>query len=238
MKKLIKQIFFFLIDCENYIFFKKRFSKFRGVYRTFNEALNSINNYSLKGYNNDTLIEYYKKKIINESNDIKEYEYPLLFWIEKIIKELKKENIKVFDLGGNLGLHYFKSFHYNTKSLEWKVCELEKFVELGQKEFTKDTLTFTRELAEANNKDIFFSSGSIQYIENFSLPSFLSKLQEKPKYILLARLPMQENSNSFVTLQNGGSTFYPQFVFNKKNFICEMKTVGYQMLDMWQSTFD
>lgn len=49
---------------------------------------------------------------------------------------------------------------------------------------------------------------------------------------------MQNSFKTFVTLQNGGSNFYPQYVFNRNDFIQGMSEIGYELIDDWRSRFD
>ncbi|MGJ0367745.1 hypothetical protein NG777_06530 [Aliarcobacter cryaerophilus] len=49
---------------------------------------------------------------------------------------------------------------------------------------------------------------------------------------------MQTARDTFVTIQNMGTTFSPQYVFNKNTFIQDMENIGYELIDEWRSLFD
>ncbi len=83
-------------------------------------------------------------------------------------------------------------------------------------------------------KDVLIGSGSIQYIENFSLKG----IKHRPRHVLLARLPVQNEYKKFITLQNAKSSFNPQYVFNKEEFISSFENIGYDLIDEWESLSD
>ena len=49
---------------------------------------------------------------------------------------------------------------------------------------------------------------------------------------------MQNNSKAFVTLQNSGSFYYPQVIFNKKDFLDFFKDLGFVLIDEWNDYVD
>lgn len=58
-------------------------------------------------------------------------------------------------------------------------------------------------------------------------------LAEKPQHLLINRLPLYDGEQ-FVTLQNGGQVFYPQYVFNQSDFINSLIDLGYELVDRWE----
>ena len=42
----------------------------------------------------------------------------------------------------------------------------------------------------------------------------------------------------FVTLQNGGLVYYPQYVFNHEEFIRAIAGEGYELVDFWDDNVD
>ena len=132
-------------------------------------------------------------------------------------------------------MHYFKyinnAIHNN---FNWTVIEVEKIALKGEEKFGNKNLSFVSSFKEIEGKDILISSGAIQYIENFSLNS----VNNKPKHILFSRLPIQDRYKTFVTLQNAKSSFNPQYIFNKKEFISSYENMGYTLVDEWVSLSD
>lgn len=218
--------------------YERRFSGecygwFRGVFESFEEAIQSAPKTKKIGYNNSELAEEYKVEL---KTKLEPYDYPVLFWL----KDLVKENVKIFDFGGNVGIHFYSYEKYISypPSLGWIVCDVPEIVKAGRKlaeEQGRAELVFTCSFEEANGTDIFIASGSIQYVESLSIS--LDKLSEKPKHLLLNRLPLYDGEQ-FVTLQNGGKVFYPQYVFNKKDFISSLQALGYELIDVWEDRAD
>jgi putative methyltransferase (TIGR04325 family) len=52
--------------------------------------------------------------------------------------------------------------------------------------------------------------------------------------VLVNRLPLYDGPR-FVTLQNGGPVFYPQYVFNRDEFIASVGAAGYELVDSWDN---
>ena len=235
MKKLFSKIKVFLNDIEIYIFFNKKYGSFRGIYKDFQEAKSKIPENIKNGYNNlDSAIRLLDW-VEESKKQIFEHEYPPFFWLNNIINSYNKTNIKIFDFGGAYGWHFSKVEKYSTNNNTiWTVCDVEEIIKIAKDKFENDRLKFTTNFEEVNKSDIFFSSGAIQYVEDFSLSNSLSKLQNKPKHILLSRLPMQDSVKQFVTLQNASSSFNPQYVFNRKDFISSLEDIGYELIDTWR----
>jgi putative methyltransferase (TIGR04325 family) len=55
--------------------------------------------------------------------------------------------------------------------------------------------------------------------------------------VLINRLPLYEDA-PFVTLQNGGSVFYPQYVFNRDEFVGSLDAAGYALVDLWNDPLE
>lgn len=218
--------------------YERRFSGdcyacFRGVYDNFEQAISSAPKTKKIGYNDCELAEEYQVEL--KTTNLRSYDYPVLFWLNQLLKE----NVKVFDFGGNVGIHFYLYEKYISYplGLEWLVCDLPEIVYCGKDIAEKEEkqLIFTCEFEQANKADIFLASGSIQYVECLSVS--LSKLSNKPQHLLINRLPLYDG-DKFVTLQNGGKVFYPQYVFNKKEFIDSLENLGYELVDIWEDLVD
>lgn len=219
--------------------YERRFSGecyacFRGVYDSFEQAILSAPKTKNIGYNDSEAAEEYQTELKNTK--IRSYDYPVIFWL----KELLKDNLNLFDFGGNVGIHFYLYENYINypKHLKWVVCDLPEIVHFGKEIAEREQRTelfFTCNLQEANKADIFLGSGSIQYVECLSVT--LSNLSTLPQHLLINRLPLYDG-DKFVTLQNGGKVFYPQYVFNKKQFIDSLQNIGYELVDIWEDLVD
>lgn len=211
---------------------------FRGVYETFEEAILSAPKTKSIGYDNSELAQEYQQSIELETT-VQSYDYPVMLWLNSIFS-INSINISIFDFGGNVGIHFYAYEKYINypEHLKWIICDLPEILKAGKEIAERRKrlkLLFTDKFEEASGKDIFLASGSIQYVENLS--SSLCALPEKPKHLLINRLPLFEGSQ-FVTLQNGGKVFYPSYVFNKNSFIDSLNKLGYEMVDIWEDRVD
>jgi hypothetical protein len=257
MKRLIKRIplitkLRWLIKEKEYKLKEKEYKQkfatdlyggFWGVFETFEQAQQASPPTKSIGYNNPDLAKEYQEMLENENwensgRTIRSHDYPVLFWLQSIFIQ-SETNPTIFDFGGNVGIHFYTYSKYlkYPENLHWTVCDLPEITKAGRKVAEKrniNSLTFTNSFEEINHKSIFIASGSIQYEGNLS-----NKLDHsnKPNHILINRLPLY-NGKQFVTLQNGGKVFYPQFVFNKTEFIESITSIGYELIDVWQDNVD
>lgn len=212
--------------------FASSYGSFYGVYSDFDEASRQ-SPISRIGYDNDETADRCLENNSRLLLQIRETEYPLFFWLNKVLEETRP--CKVLDFGGNLGSHFFKFKEVAAHpDLYWNVYDVEKIITLGRQTYEDERLSFIEDHAGLTEIDVFMASGSIQYVEDFHL----SDLSCKPKYLLFARLPLHVKQKKFVTLQNAISSFNPQYVFNRDDFIREMTDQGYILIDEWKSHYD
>jgi putative methyltransferase (TIGR04325 family) len=214
---------------------KDGYSGFKGVYKTFEQAIEDAPKNKFIGYDNEALAQEYKDEI-KVSIKVMTYDYPILFWLKSIFSE-DALALKVFDFGGNIGIHFYSYLNYLSYPIDlvWRVCEVPAIARAGKELAERRAcrnLEFTGCFDEASGADIFLASGSIQYVQ--SLAKSIENLSKKPTHLLLNRLPLHDNADQFVTLQNGGQAFYPQYVFNKAQFIKSFSSLGYDLIDIWE----
>ncbi len=212
--------------------FLKKHGQSYGVFDNFSQAKLAINEKNI-GYNNDDTLQRVSKANADLTKQIREFEYPIFTWLNKILSQ--KEHVNIIDFGGGLGQHYFNfkkvAIHTN---FTWNVVDVEKIVAYGQ-EFYKDekALKFVQDIDLIKNVDVFISCGSMQYVENFNFA-----FSNLPKHILFERLPLQENHKTFVTIQNANSSLNPQYIFNKDEFLKPFLGGGYKLVEEWASRYD
>jgi putative methyltransferase (TIGR04325 family) len=209
---------------------------FWGVFETFEEARQMAPETKTIGYDNLELAQYYKQTL-EQQPGVASFDYPVLFWLNLLFGI---GCTQIFDFGGNVGTHYYAYSKYLTypKDLKWVICEVPAIIQIGQeiaKIRTVQELDFTTRFEDADNSNVLVASGSIQYVEN--LAHTLSGLKKKPEHLLINRLPLYDGEQ-FVTLQNGGKVFYPQYVFNKAEFIGNLENLGYELVDVWEDRVD
>jgi putative methyltransferase (TIGR04325 family) len=240
MKGILRSIFRTFIDVYRTYRFptKHGYSFFKGVYETFDEAIASAPKNKHIGYDNKELAQDYKDEL-KASIRVRTYDYPILFWLNSIF-DRDDSILNVFDFGGNVGIHFYSYLKYLNylSNLTWRVCEVPAIADAGR-ELAKykacQNLVFTCCFEDASGADVFLASGSIQYVK--SLSESIKSLSKKPSHLLLNRLPLHDK-DQFVTLQNGGQVFYPQYVFNKSQFIESFLSLQYDLIDIWEDKED
>jgi len=214
MKLFIKYLINILIDVYRIFNFRKSHGSFLGVYKNFQEASQKFSGINF-GYNNDQSSQRLLIRCKEISKKIQQHEYPLFLYLSIILNE--KKLFEIFDFGGALVVHYLNfikfSNHYN---FNYTICDVEKIIEKARFEFKQyNNLYLTSNHNDLENKDIFISSGCLNYVDDFSI----AKINNKPEHVLLARIPIQNIVPTFVTVQNARSSFNPSYVFNRDEFI-------------------
>tara|TARA_R110000851_G_scaffold302714_2_gene460057 strand:- start:38831 stop:39619 length:789 start_codon:yes stop_codon:yes gene_type:complete len=211
--------------------FSHRTNSFRGIFNSFESALASAPETMVKGFD----VKEFEGYFDNRRNKLFLYDYPILFWMDKILSSRSR----VFDIGGNTGVHFigYRSYLKEWENIKWDVCEVPVVVEAGkdfaEREGYSERLNFTDDLNNADGADLLLSLGTIQYIENPSLPDLLASLENAPNHLLLGKLPLYDGKR-YVTLQNGGVHFVAQQVFNRDEFLGSLEKLGYRVIDEWQ----
>jgi putative methyltransferase (TIGR04325 family) len=203
---------------------------FSGVYKNTSEAMAAIPAGALVGQDNEEIAARHA----SETQRLWPSDYPVLFWL----KSLLHENSRVFDFGGAAGISFYsfeKYLHYPSGS-SWIVCDVPEVAAKGE-ELARTRgavgLSFTTEFGRANDADVLFASGSLQFIEE-PLSSLISKLEKQPRHLLINRTPFCDTPD-FVTLHNTGPTICPYRIRNLSDFIAGLEGIGYSLLDSWQT---
>lgn len=205
---------------------------FRGVYRTFAEAQASAPSSRPLGYDHEGPAQMYRERLERVyTND-----YPMLLWLGRILAE---EGIqRVFDFGGHVGVARYSFSRYLAfpAELHWTVCDVPAVAQAGTalaRERGPKGLTFTTQLADAEGADVFFASGSLQYVET-PLAAMLQGLAHPPRHLLINLLPLHP-SQECVTLQSIGTAFCPYAVFHREAFVRQLTLLGYTLVDAWDN---
>jgi putative methyltransferase (TIGR04325 family) len=207
-----------------------RFSHFRGIYESFSQAEEAAPRKARIGYNHEDLARKYQAELYLELDNS---EYPVLYHLDRILTN----DCTVLDFGGNVGIHYLRCRKYvSAANPRWIVCDVPEITNVGQKICVGlSNIAFINDIEEFNETkiDIFLASDSLQYVESQGL--LLPRLIDKgirPRHILIDQLPLYDG-RKFVTLQNGGPVYYPQYVFNRDEYITTFTRLGYELVDSW-----
>ena len=162
-------------------------------------------------------------------------DYPVIFWLGRLLASCST----LVDFGGNVGMAYYAYQKYLSypPHISWLVYDLPEIVAAGrsvrQSEGAPLALSFTDKIADIDGSDVFLAAGSLQYIPD-SLPELFGKLQNRPKHLLINKLPICECA-SFVTLQSTGTGFSPYQVTNRHELLRQLSQLGYSVDDTWQN---
>jgi putative methyltransferase (TIGR04325 family) len=200
----------------------------QGVFQTFREARAAVPPWSLVGYDNQVIAKKYEYSL----DSVKPSDYPILFWLRPLLPEVRS----VFDFGGNLGLSYysFQKYLRFPADLRWVICDVPAVLEAGREvalQRNATNLEFTADFARADRCDAFISSGTLQYVEE-ELALLLSRLHDKPRHLLISRVPLSDHA-TFFTVQNIGDTRCPYRIANRQEFVASLQRLGYSLADTW-----
>ena len=157
--------------------------------------------------------------------------------IVRILSGLMGEVKTLFDLGGNVGYCYyqFRSEITYPPEFHWTVSDLPVVNKAGRKlarERGETQISFTDNRTDASGADVYLSTGTLQYLEK-PLAGLLEELKEKPRHILINRVPMT-NGDAFYTLQHTGHSILPYYYANHDRFVSSIEALGYKMVETWQ----
>jgi putative methyltransferase (TIGR04325 family) len=205
------------------------FRNYSGVYGSFAEASRSAPQTMPVGCDQPEYADHHVDRI----GHIHAYDYPVLFWLRPLLATVSR----VFDFGGNVGVHWYSYRPYVDlpAELEWTVCEVPTIVALGRSIAEReraDSLRFTDRFADAAGADVFLAAGALHYVDGPTIGQRLAALRERPKHLLLNKVPLGEGE-TFWTIQNARSTFLPCAIFNRGQFLDDIESAGYEIVDKW-----
>ena len=175
----------------------------------------------------------YLKVKIPEAETVRPGDYAALFYMQQFMPHIRS----VFDLGGNVGNLFYCYLNYlNFRSdFTWTVLDLPETMALGRQiatERKENRLRFTDQLNDADDTDIFMTSGSLQFFEQ-SLPSMIAGFPNRPAFVLVNREPLTGGPTT-ATVVDGETYRLPALLHNRDSIIQGMAALGYEMLGSWQ----
>lgn len=230
VRRVLRRAKRLIADSYKYLAF--RFAESRGVFNSFEEANAAAPRRRPLGYDNKDLARQYKD---NLTLDLQADDYPVLFHIDRILRNLTGAGT-VFDFGGNVGVHFLQTCKYlDLKNVRWVVCDVPAIAEAGRELCAgRPNIQFIDDIAQFHGTriDILLANDCIQYVE--SLEAFFALLNQptRPRHILLGNVSLHDGPR-FVSLQNGGLVYYPEYIFNRNDFIRDFVNAGYKLNDFW-----
>lgn len=200
---------------------------FWGVYSSFASAKNAIPTSANVGYDHPSPAQLYRDMIGRV--DIRDY--ALLFWLQRLLTK----DSRLLDFGGHFGIKYF-NFRNRLSQLPdqpWTIYDVPAVVAAGRQymeEQGEQGATFINS-TEGYSCDIFFASGSLQYLSH-SLSDELLNLASLPEHVLIGSLPVHHH-HGFFTLQNIGVAISPYQIFGFQELLDDMENLNYSLVDHW-----
>jgi putative methyltransferase (TIGR04325 family) len=202
---------------------------FSGVYMSFAAAEAAIPAGRNTSYDNPESAVF-----LGHKGSIRSSDYPVLFWMAQLLPD----NPKVFDFGGYLGISYY-SFNHRLNypaDLSWIIYDVPAVAAAGEKlaaENGPTNLSFTTSFARAEGCSLLLAFGSLQFPE-LTLADYLRQLTNRPRHILLNKLPLSEQK-TFYTLHNMGPALAPYRIANREEFLQSMASLDYEVVDSWEN---
>jgi len=197
------------------------------------------------GYSSDTIIEKVRSGALKVKNGEAVYErdsvvfnkvdmsWPLLSGLLWIAGQ-NENHLRVIDFGGSLGTSYYQNriFLKHLEELQWDIIEQDKFVDIGNREFKDDVLSFYYEkdlekLAETKKSNVMVISSSLQFLPDPY--DFIRKVSTlNIPYLIFDKIPFSINSddNNRLMLQKVPPKIYdasyPVWIFGLNNFLSKV----------------
>jgi len=142
--------------------------------------------------------------------------------------------ISVLDWGGGLGHYYvFARTLFPFLKLDYHCRDLSPFCKYGPEVLPEVVFHDSDSSFGSTTFDLVFSSGSLQYVENWQTELGLLA-SVSAKYLYVTRIPMVTNAESFVVLQRPHGVQYPSeylgWVFNQKTLLEEAQKLGLRLV--------
>lgn len=203
---------------------------FTGVFSTYGLAQEHIPPIYRVGWNNEDSSRLW----LHQYDMIQPTAYSTFFWIQEILRD----NDILVDYGGSIGLSYYGYTERTAlpPGVTWNVVEVSAIAETGRTLATNnhaEGLRFFDDLRKAPPASLLVSAGALQYIRD-GVPGFLEKLSSLPRHIIINKVPLIDQVESFWTIQNFGASISPYRIYNRKEFADYFEKFGYHMVDSWE----
>ena len=209
-----------------------------GVFSTWAAAMAAIPPESPVGYDHEAATTIYSQY---PTSFVRPGDYAIMLHLRNLIKE----GMRVVDVGGSIGMAFYMALKYFSfpKGVEWVLYDVPAVLEAARGVAVREgeasaPLRFASRLEDAGNCDVFYSSGSLQLIED-TLPDLLKKLPKLPEHILINRIPVWDRP-AIVSLNDMGFSLAPYNIFNRTAWVQAVEALGYKLVDDWacpESTF-
>lgn len=163
-------------------------------------------------------------------------DYPMMFWLQTALADGVR---KVFDLGGHVGVAYYAYQKHLSfpADLSWSVHDVPTVMAAGRQEALQrdptDRLVFVDHFEAADDADLLFTSGCLQYLPD-TLAQRLAPLHQRPRWVLVNLLPLHPR-HDYWTVQSIGTAYCPYHIQQTEAFFSAMEQLGYSRVDAWEN---
>jgi putative methyltransferase (TIGR04325 family) len=203
-----------------------------GLYPSWAAALAAIPAGNLVGYDQTAAKEMFTSY---PTTLVRQSDYAYLLHLRNAIKP----GMRVIDVGGSIGQAYYiaQKFISLPDPFEWSIFDVPAVLDAARDVAVREGekgkyLRFVSSPREAGNCDAFFSSGSLQLIED-TLPELLQQLPSLPQHVLINRIPVWTRP-AVITLNDMGFSIAPYNVFNHDAWVQSVERLGYRLVDEWK----
>ena len=160
--------------------------------------------------------------------------YASLYWLARVLKP----GDTLVDFGGHYGGAYisYTAREHFPDGAQWIVVDVPTVIKsaLGTVATTPcSPLSFTADLTSIPHIDVFFSAGSIQYVDRDVAGIAAMITERKPRHIILNNFALTSRPG-FWSLQHLGAAMAPNQIFNERAFIGAFEEAGYTLRDRWE----
>jgi putative methyltransferase (TIGR04325 family) len=216
---------------------------FEGNFNSFEEASKRC-----KGYSDKETVDEIKKKFIetrktkSKKNTLLDpYDQQILSAFFITLGTLDKRDLRVLDLGGGFGAHYYQLKIAAGKKLNlfWDVVETTTLTKEARKLNMNDDLNFYDNIDPLlhKNYDIILTSGTLQYLPDPD-DMFLKLRNINHSFLIINRFPIIEEASDRLTIQSVPKSYYsasfPSWFFSNDKWIAAFET-GHNINFRWFS---
>jgi putative methyltransferase (TIGR04325 family) len=202
-----------------------------GLYPNWSAAMAAIPKGNPVGYDQDAAREMFTQY---PTSLVRPSDYAVLVHL----RNFARAGMRVVDVGGSIGTAYYIAQKYFPlpEPFCWVIYDVPAVLEAGRAVAAREGergkgLSFVGSLKDAGECDVFFSSGSLQLIEE-TLPQLLQQLPGLPEHVLINRVPVWDR-DAIVCLNDMGFSLAPYNIFNRKQWVGAMEELGYKLVDDW-----
>jgi putative methyltransferase (TIGR04325 family) len=155
-----------------------------------------------------------------------------LYWLSRLLQP----HATLVDFGGATGAmcRAYLSRQPLPDDARWIVIDLPAVIARSQKLHEDDglkQLSFDTDYVALPAVDIFFSAGSIQYLD-MNARQLAAFIGPKPRHVVLNKFALTSGPG-FWTLQHLGGAMAPNQIFNEAEFLSAFADAGYGLCDRW-----